>query len=180
LILLGRHGCVPLHGAAIYSNIQGFRSVFEAGIRYFPEKKGINLMFRKSYHHFDKYKTPIQSACRKYGCDKVMEIIEDTLGLDFQRERSLGGTNNNNNSTAGGPYNIVDALITAAIDEDVHLDCVYFLLRRHPDLLVKLLPSSESTAHVATVVAEIETKMVDSNSNNNGYDSKQRKRKGGG
>jgi hypothetical protein len=68
----------------------------------------------------------------------------------------------------------------AAIDKSIHLDCVYFLLRRQPDLLVKLLPSLASTTPVA--VAEIETETLDSNNtnNNNGYDSKQRKRKRGG
>ena len=175
-------GYIPLHDTVIYfSTLQGFRSVFEAGIRYFPEKKGIHLLFRKSRHHFDECKTPFQHACKKYGRGKVMGIIEDTLGLDFQRQRSLNGSNNNNNnSTAAGPYNIVDAFITAAIDEDIHLACVYFLLRRHPDLLVELLPSSESTTlDVAAVVAETETRTVDSY-NNNGYDSKQRKRKRGG
>ena len=182
LIRPDRNGFVPLHDTLRYSSIlQGFRSVFEAGIRYFPEKKGINLLFRKSRHHFDECKTPFQHACKKYGRGKVMGIIEDTLGLDFQRQRSLDGSSNNNkNNTEVGPYNIVDTFITAAIDKDVHLDGVYFLLRRHPDLLVELLPSSESTTlDVAAVVAETETKTVDSY-NNNGYDSKQHKRKRGG
>ncbi|OEU14512.1 hypothetical protein FRACYDRAFT_269597 [Fragilariopsis cylindrus CCMP1102] len=65
-----------------------------------------------------------------------MDIIEETL-LDFQRRSD----DDNNN----GSYNIVDALVTAAIDEDIHLDCVYFLLRRHPDVLHKLLLSSTSS-----------------------------------
>ena len=32
-------------------------------------------------------------------------------------------------------------LITAAIDEIVHLDCVYFLMRRNPDVLQQELLS---------------------------------------
>jgi hypothetical protein len=35
-------------------------------------------------------------------------------------------------------------LITAAINKIIHLDCVYFLLRREPDILVKLLSSSST------------------------------------
>ena len=35
------------------------------------------------------------------------------------------------------PINITEALITAAIDEDIHLNCVYFLLRREPDIVMK-------------------------------------------
>ena len=37
---------------------------------------------------------------------------------------------------------IVMALTMAAIDENVHLDGVYFLIRREPDILQKLLSSS--------------------------------------
>jgi hypothetical protein len=51
----------------------------------------------------------------------------------------------------------VDALLLAAIDEGVHLDCVYFLLRREPDILQKLLSSTLPSA----VAAE------SNNSNNN-------------
>jgi hypothetical protein len=36
----------------------------------------------------------------------------------------------------------------AAIDEDAHLDFVYFLMRRQPDLLLKLLPQSPASASV--------------------------------
>jgi hypothetical protein len=54
--------------------------------------------------------------------------------------------------------NIMEALITAAIDENVHLDGVYFLLRREPDVLVKLLSQTSLMVMVAASV---------SNNNNN-------------
>merc|ERR1712238_177738 len=41
----------------------------------------------------------------------------------------------------GTPLNIVEALMVAAADENIHLDCSYFLLRREPDVLVRLLQS---------------------------------------
>ena len=50
------------------------------------------------------------------------------------------------------PYNIADALITAAIDETIHLDCVYFLLRREPDILHKLLSSKHTAAAISTAM----------------------------
>jgi hypothetical protein len=53
-----------------------------------------------------------------------MRVIEQTL----------------NNSDI--PVNTADALITAATDETIDLDCVNFLLRREPDVLQKLLVSS--------------------------------------
>jgi hypothetical protein len=52
-----------------------------------------------------------------------MEVVENTLG------HSSSPSDNTQ------PLNIMHALVTAAIDEGVHLDCVYFLLRRHPDVL---------------------------------------------
>jgi len=63
--------------------------------------------------------------------------------------------------------NILMALVMAAIDENIHLDCVYFLLRREPDILQKL-PSSTPVA-----VAVIETFANEANR----HDSKMRKRK---
>jgi hypothetical protein len=67
-------------------------------------------------------------ACDRHGRDIVMKVIEDTV-LDFQRhsdddDDDDDNSNNNNNNT--GPYNVVDALITAAINEIIYLDCVYF------------------------------------------------------
>ena len=61
-----------------------------------------------------------------------MNVMEETLRDCQQRRRS-----DDDNDT--GPYNIADALITAAIEEGVHLDCVYFLLRRHPGVMQEIL-----------------------------------------
>jgi hypothetical protein len=165
LTLADEHdGCVPLHDGAC-GDIQGFQLVFEYGLCYYPNKKGINMLFRKCTHGI----TPFQIACEisGYRYEQVMRIIEDAL-LNFQR-RSDDDDNNN------GPYNIVDALVTAAIDEDIHLDCVYFLLRRHPDVLHKLLSQPSSSApSVATGSGTTTT-----TNNNNNYKSKLRKRKVG-
>ena len=44
----------------------------------------------------------------------------------------------------GEPYNAVDALVLAAWEDDIDLHGVFFVLRREPDVLAKLLwPSSE-------------------------------------
>jgi ankyrin repeat protein len=40
-------GWLPIHDATIYPTIQAFQSVFEYGIRYYPNKKGINFLFRQ-------------------------------------------------------------------------------------------------------------------------------------
>jgi hypothetical protein len=125
---------IPLHDAALNLSIQPFQIVFKYGLLYFPEKKGICLLFQNNKNST----TPFQHACSIFGQDEVMTVVEDTL-LDYQRSSSQDDSNN------AEPYNVGDALIMAAIDESVHLDCVYFLLRRQPDVLVKLLSQSSSS-----------------------------------
>jgi hypothetical protein len=107
--------------------IQGFKSVFETGIRYYSIKKGINILFKKD----NNGDTPCQYACKRFEYEQVMNVIEDAL------VHSSSSSSSSDNITPS--INIVEALVMAAIDESIHLDCVYFLLRRQPDLLVKLL-----------------------------------------
>jgi hypothetical protein len=161
LLLPTQYGSIPLYHAASNS-IQGFQLVFEYGIRYYPNKKGINLLFRKNQFSCS---TPFQAACDIHGRDKVMRVIEEILILY---------SSSSDNST---PLNVVDALITAAIDEDIHLDCVYFLLRRQPDVLIKLLSGSSSSCPTSASASASEG---DTNGNNNTRDSsKAKKRKRG-
>jgi hypothetical protein len=90
-------------------------------MRYFPKKKGISLLFQKDIDN----ETPFQDACEQFGHEQVMMVITDTL---------------NNPDTP--PVNSADALLSAAIDNGIHLDCVYLLMRREPDVLQKLLSQS--------------------------------------
>ena len=118
---------IPLHHAALNSYIHVFQFVFEYGIRYFPKKKGINLLFKIN----ENEETPFRLACNKFGYEEVMRVIEESLIRCY----SLSLDNS-------PPLNIVEALLMAATDESVHLDCVYFLLRRQPDVLIKPLSVS--------------------------------------
>merc|ERR1719162_1573864 len=68
--------------------------------------------------------TPFQYACQEYGRDIVINTVEEIL-TRYHSE--------------GTPLHIEEALMVAAADENVHLDCSYFLLRREPDVLVRLL-----------------------------------------
>ncbi|OEU12999.1 hypothetical protein FRACYDRAFT_243419 [Fragilariopsis cylindrus CCMP1102] len=122
-----KNGYLPIHSPNYRYSIRGFKFVFEYGIHYFPKKKGINLLFRKSNYG----STPFQHACCIYGHEQVMEVVEDNL--------ARYSTSLDNHAP---PFNIVEALMMAAIDENVHLDSVYFLIRREPDILQKLLASS--------------------------------------
>jgi hypothetical protein len=55
---------------------------------------------------------------KKIGYKEVMEVVEDTL-IRY----------------SGTPINIAEALVMASADKNVHLDCVYFLMRREPDAM---------------------------------------------
>jgi hypothetical protein len=106
-------GHLLLHCAACLFSIQGFRSVFEVGIHYYPKKKGISLLFRKDDHD----ETPFQDACKGFGYKTVIKVIKETV-IDHHH------SNDDSDDDADGPYNILDALITACIDENIHLVCV--------------------------------------------------------
>jgi hypothetical protein len=139
---------LPIDYVAYRSSIRGFQIVFEYGIRYFPKKKGINLLFRKTNYGC----TPFQQACERLGCEKVMEVVDDTL--------ARCSTSSDNTP----PLIIEEALITAAIDENIHLDGVYFLIRRQPDILQKLLSSSSSSSSSMSVGNE---KIIGTNDDEN-------------
>jgi hypothetical protein len=135
---------LPLHDAAnISPYIQVFQFVFEAGIKYFPKKKGINLLFRKNRANY----TPFQYAFHSFGKEQLNKVVDDTLGF------YSGDT----------PINTTEALVMAVIDNNVHLDCVYFLLRREPDILQNLLSSSTA---MATVVDKNNNIIGDKNNDN--------------
>ncbi|OEU06225.1 hypothetical protein FRACYDRAFT_255571 [Fragilariopsis cylindrus CCMP1102] len=122
LLQRNMRGNVPLKLAISNDcSIRRFQLVFEYGIRYFPKNKGINLLFRKNRSNY----TPFQHACGKFDYDEVMNVIEDTLAR-----------------YSDTPFYIAEALLSAAIDEKVHLDCVYFLVRREPGVLQRLIAST--------------------------------------
>jgi hypothetical protein len=141
-----RYGFLPLNYTAISrsKSIIGFRTVFEAGIYYFPKKKGVHLLFEEIRTDGE---TPFQYACVVFGYDEVMKVVEQTLNTNSDKI----------------PFDTADALLPAIINEKIHLDCVYFLLRREPDVLQKLLISSLASppSALATVMG----------SNNDGNDN---------
>ena len=110
--------------------------------------------------------TTFQYACKNYDGQKVKKIIEDTLARYY---------------SSSTPINSADALLSAAIDETVHLDGVYFLLRREPDMLHKLLSSSPSAStSTSTAVADCDININcinDTTDEVNSRKEKDRKRK---
>ena len=67
--------------------------VFEYGIRYFPNKKGIHLL--QYSRKLDAMRHLFKKACKKHGHEKLVTVIEETL-LHCR-------------SDGVGPYNVVDA-----------------------------------------------------------------------
>jgi hypothetical protein len=124
------NGNLPLHPYAPReessipgSTIEDFQLAFKAGIRYFPQKEGICILFQKD----NDGDTPFSDACKLLGRDKTMKVVETTLAENSENK-----------------YATSNVLLSAAIDDNIHLDGLYFFIRREPDLLLKLL-SIEST-----------------------------------
>ena len=125
LISINNDGDLPLHVAATdVDSIELFRHVFDTGMRYFPHKIGLSLLFRKDHNG----ETPLELACGK-NCrrrNEVMDAVEATLAQYSSHSSTT-------------PLNIRDALILAAIDERIHLNGLYFLMRRQPDTMLGML-----------------------------------------
>ena len=122
----------PLHTIVVCrGSLQSFRFIFEYLIRYYPYKKGISQLFqrRRRWPNHDG-KTPLQVACGTR-CNplkrkKYMDVVEEVLS------QYSGST----------PINTMDAIIAAAIDPSIHVEGVYFLMRRQPDALISMIKST--------------------------------------
>merc|ERR1711907_552234 len=112
-------GWLPLQYAAVnYPTIRDFLLVFEAGIRCYPKTKGIKLLFENTLNCGG---AAFAELCAAQGQEEASNAIESAL-----------------NSFPGDPYITTEALLSATVDEKISLDCVYFVLRREPDVLLRL------------------------------------------
>ena len=100
--------------------------------------KSIRILFK----NVGDCDTLIQEAYKSFQHKDVIDVVEETLAWHSPTT----------------PINSTDVLLLAAIDKINHLDGVYFLLRRHPDVLLRLiLPRL--------------TNNNNSNNNNNSYNT---------
>ena len=75
--------------------------------------------------------TPLQLVCtRSCELEKEKRGVHEIFVINFIT-KTLDDSDMKLNSE--------DALVSAILDDTIHLDCVYFLLRRKPDILQKLL-----------------------------------------
>ena len=114
--------CSPLSRAAYAQPLHVIESIFAAGILHHPTQKGITMLFQADLYGL-LIDTPFRVACLVHGREQVTKAVENVL-IDCP---------------GGNPYDAIEALFVAATDERIHLDGVYFLLRREPDVLAKLL-----------------------------------------
>ena len=104
-------------GCAAFETLSAFQWALASGLRYYPRRVGLQLLFQ---HNPVLGGTPFQTACLIFGKEEVMRVIEETIAQQYPHRI---------------PLKIMDAVIAAAINSRIHLDCVYFLLRRHPEMI---------------------------------------------
>lgn len=80
------------------------------------------LLFRRSCNYMNV--TPFKLACQVYGSLFLREVVEDIL-TDLNLSVDT----------------YARVLLSSAIDNDVHLDCVNFLERREPDIILHTIVS---------------------------------------
>jgi len=113
--------------------------------RHLPIHTRLTLLFRRSRNYMNA--TPFKCACQVYGSVIVNEVVEDIL-TDW--------------NLSVDTYSRV--LLSSAIDNDVHLDCVNFLLRREPDILQTIVSSPSFLFSSSLVLRSFPTN--DTNSSN--------------
>ena len=146
----------PLYTVVLcHGSLQSFRFIFEYLIRYYPYKKGISQLFQK--RNSNDGTTPLQVACgtpyNPLKRNRYMAVIEEVLS------EYSGST----------PINATDAIITAAIDPSIHLDGVYFLMRRQPDALISMIKSTSRSTTTGVLKNDDSHQHHGRNTNNNTF-----------
>ena len=99
-------------------SLEAFQVTFDYCIRYYPHMKGIHMLFQ-DYSSV----SPLHQAVESFGREKVIKVVEEILGR----------------YSVTTPIHTMQALMVAATDATIHLDGVYFLIRREPNVVVRSL-----------------------------------------
>ena len=167
----------PLMRSVRDGSLQSFRFIFEYLIRYYPYKRGISLLFQNNIRHWwaeimesnrNRKRIPYEVTRWSISRDplkhkKAMGIVEDILSR-YSRTT---------------PINTRDALIAAAIDPEIHLDGVYFLMRREPDVLISMVKSSKLKNDICKDDDTCTIQDTITNNNNSSADGESGKRNAG-
>jgi len=105
-------------------DIGRFRSVLEAGLKHFPTELGFSFCTGDSDSGYDSddadTRTPFQLACEKFGREAVIEVVAACIA-------------------ACPTIRTESFLMAIAIDNAIHLDCLYLLLRKDPTAVSRLV-----------------------------------------
>ena len=150
-------GKTPLHLVACHQSTKGFRFLLDQTMHHFGKETGIRMLCKTD----NLNKTPLRIACKQFDCQDVMKIVKDTL---------VGYPN--------PPLNSASLMIHTATHQQKfnHLDCVYFLIRRQPDIVMGWrLPVTDK--NTATDDADIDADNNDRHMlSNRSEDNRKRKR----
>ena len=134
-------GYLPLHlvilklsaGDLLTRRIKEFEIVFDAMVRFFPKWKGLHALFQKE----GGGRTAFELACETLTRKTVIEVVEAIL------------------VRYSGTTNIGNALMMAAIDDNVNLDGLYFLMRRHPATMLSMVRRDHSQESTTTTISSV-------------------------
>ena len=146
LLQTDQDGFLPFHWTV--RSVEKFRSVCDAVFGFYPKWRGLQLLHQKTPIYG---RTPFWLAKKYIGRTTATQIVEET----FARYSDIILPD------------IPQALILAATDERIHLDCVYFLLKRQPDIVLGLLPRYRQESRRSSSSSDKNATNRTSNSNNN-------------
>ena len=126
----------PLQVAATRS-VRYFRFLFDYFIRYFPYKKGISMLFRTNPFGYEE-RSPFSIACGYSTTPSQQKDVMEVVDAVLARYHSTT------------PINTIEALMLTATNPTIDLDGVYFLLRRQPEVLLKMMPYSKMVTNTTT------------------------------
>jgi len=125
---------LPLHWSINSKDSREFNFVFKAGMKNFPKKFG--FLFCEGTHQDSSNgevfrSTPFQRACEEYGREEVINEVINCI-----KEYCSSST-----STSAAATNKLEIslLVSAITDEAIHIDCLYFLLRKDPEAVLLML-----------------------------------------
>jgi len=147
---------LPIHFAAIMGEFRRFQVILEAGMRHYPEKLGF------VFHVNECGETPYDMGCKRFGNDIVTTLILDRL----LSSECCSCCPDNNISSAES------LLLSLSTDDAVHLDGLYFFLRREPAAFLQLLQTGDT-------INSSSSSSSSSSKNASNTDNNERKRKRG-
>ena len=139
------HGRLPLHYWASISNILGlgdFRTVLKAGIRHLSVKEGIGMLFYKDNTGVTPFQLTFKPSLFHLASMECWKVEDVTKGIEHSVD--------------------TEAFLFACLNEQIHVDGVYFLLRRQPELLLALSNQTQrrSAAMIEAIVPGKKTSVT--------------------